>query len=105
MVKTLNRSRRQERVKFKVPRSVQQAIPIRRIWPDGIFQVGNQFSKSFSFTDINYAIAGKGKKKPETVSAYRLSFGNERIDRKAAYSLQFAEKQPEHPCRGMSNER
>lgn len=31
MVKTLNRSRRQERVKFRVPRSVQQAIPIRRI--------------------------------------------------------------------------
>ena len=62
MVKTLNRSRKQERVKFRVPRSVQQAIPIRRIWPDGIFQVGNQFSKSFSFTDINYAIAGKDDK-------------------------------------------
>lgn len=48
MVKTLDRSRKQERVKFRVPRSVQEAIPIRRIWPDGIFQVGNQFSKSFS---------------------------------------------------------
>ena len=62
MVKTLDRSRKQERVKFRVPRSVQEAIPIRRIWPDGIFQVGNQFSKSFSFTDINYAIAGKDDK-------------------------------------------
>lgn len=41
---------------------MQEAIPIRRIWPDGIFQVGNQFSKSFSFTDINYAIAGKDDK-------------------------------------------
>lgn len=62
MVKTLDRSRKQEHVKFRVPRSVQEAIPIRRIWPDGIFQVGNQFSKSFSFTDINYAIAGKDDK-------------------------------------------
>ena len=49
-------------MKFKVPRSVQDAIPIRRIWPDGIFQVGNQYSKSWSFTDINYAIADKDDK-------------------------------------------
>lgn len=59
MTKTLAAAKRQERVKFKVPRSVQDAIPIRRIWPDGIFQVGNQYSKSWSFTDINYAIADK----------------------------------------------
>ena len=62
MTKTLAAARRQERVKFKVPRSVQDAIPIRRIWPDGIFQVGNQYSKSWSFTDINYAIADKEDK-------------------------------------------
>lgn len=62
MTKTLATAKRQERVKFKVPRSVQDAIPIRRIWPDGIFQVGNQYSKSWSFTDINYAIADKDDK-------------------------------------------
>lgn len=62
MTKTLAAAKRQERVKFKVPRSVQDAIPIRRIWPDGIFQVGNQYSKSWSFTDINYAIADKDDK-------------------------------------------
>ena len=62
MSKTLAAAKRQERVKFKVPRSVQDAIPIRRIWPDGIFQVGNQYSKSWSFTDINYAIADKDDK-------------------------------------------
>ena len=38
------------------------AIPIQRIWPDGIFQVGSRFSKTFSFTDINYQIAGKEDK-------------------------------------------
>ena len=62
MSKTLVTAKRQERVKFKVPRSVQDAIPIRRVWPDGIFQVGNQYSKSWSFTDINYAIADKDDK-------------------------------------------
>lgn len=61
-MKTLSKAQKQERVKFKVPRSVQEAIPIRRIWPDGIFQVGSQYSKSYSFTDINYAIAGKDDK-------------------------------------------
>ena len=62
MSKTLATAKRQERIKFKVPRSVQDAIPIRRIWTDGIFQVGNQYSKSWSFTDINYAIADKDDK-------------------------------------------
>ena len=40
----------------------QDCIPIRRIWADGIFQVGHQFSKTWSFTDINYSIAGKEDK-------------------------------------------
>ena len=61
ILKTLSKATR-EKERFAIPKSVQDAIPIRRIWPDGIFQVGNRFSKSFSFTDINYAIAGKDDK-------------------------------------------
>ena len=62
MIKTLIQARKLDREKFKIPRSVQQAVPIRRIWPDGIFQVGNQYSKSFRFSDINYSIASKADK-------------------------------------------
>lgn len=62
IIKTLSKATKAERDKFRIPRSVQDAIPIRRIWSDGIFQVGNQFSKTFSFTDINYQIAGKEDK-------------------------------------------
>ncbi len=62
MIKTLVRAQKAERELFTVPRSVQDAIPIRRVWPDGIFQAGKQFSKTFSFTDINYSIAGKDEK-------------------------------------------
>ena len=45
-----------------MPKSVQDAIPIRRLWPDGIFQFGNKFSKTLRFSDINYAIASKEDK-------------------------------------------
>ena len=62
IIKTLAKAKKLEKEKFKVPRSVQEAIPIQRVWEDGIFQLGNRFSKAFSFTDINYAIAGKEDK-------------------------------------------
>lgn len=62
MIKTLNQAMKLEREKFKVPKSIQQSIPIRRIWQDGIFQVNNKFSKTFRFTDINYSIASKEDK-------------------------------------------
>ena len=62
MIKTLSKAQKMEREEFRIPRSVQDAIPIRRIFADGIFQVGNQYSKTWSFTDINYAIASKEDK-------------------------------------------
>ena len=43
---------------YKVPRRVQDLIPIRRIWDDGIFQVAPElYSKTFRFPDINYLSA------------------------------------------------
>ena len=62
LIKTLQQALKMDREKFKVPRSVQQAIPVQRIWPDGVFQSGTKFSKSFRFSDINYAIASKEDK-------------------------------------------
>lgn len=62
LIKTLHQAIKMDRERFKVPRSVQQAIPIQRIRPDGIFQHGTKFSKSFRFSDINYAIASKEDK-------------------------------------------
>lgn len=38
LIKTLSQTLKQDKEKFKVPKSVQQAIPIRKIWPDGIFR-------------------------------------------------------------------
>lgn len=62
LIKTLQQSLKMDKEKFTVPKSVQQAIPIQKIWPDGIFQVGNKYSKSFRFSDINYSIASKADK-------------------------------------------
>ena len=62
IIKTLVKATKLGKEKFTIPKSVQDAIPIQRIWSDGIFQVGSRFSKTFSFTDINYQIAGKEDK-------------------------------------------
>jgi hypothetical protein len=72
MIKTLQKIIKQDKEKFIIPKGVQQAIPIKAIWPDGIFKVGNKFSKSFRFTDINYAVASKEDKEAMFLSYSEL---------------------------------
>lgn len=62
MIKSIKAILAQDKEKFKVPRKVQNLIPIKNIWPDGIFKVGNKFSKSFRFSDINYLVASREDK-------------------------------------------
>ena len=62
-MKTLKKIFKLDKEKFKVPRSVQDIIPVKAIWEDGVFLVGNnKYSKSFKFIDINYAVASKEDK-------------------------------------------
>lgn len=42
MLKTLAAANRSECAAFKIPRSVQQTIPIQRVYRDGIWQVNGQ---------------------------------------------------------------
>ena len=62
MIKTLNNTIKQDRAAYKIPRSVQDVIPIQRIFADGIFQFGTKYSRTLRFSDINYAIASKEDK-------------------------------------------
>ena len=62
MLKTLSNLLKQDKEKYRVPRRVQDVIPIKRIWNDGIFLVGNKYTKSFCFTDINYLVASRPDK-------------------------------------------
>lgn len=62
MIKTLKNLLKQDKERYTVPLKVQDVIPIRRIWKDGIFQVGGRFSKTYQFTDINYLVASREDK-------------------------------------------
>ena len=46
-----------------MPQSVQQSIPIKHVWPDGIFKTGGKYSKCWRFDDINYNVASDEDKK------------------------------------------
>ena len=59
LIKSLIAANKSERVKFRIPHSVQQSIPIRCVYPDGIWQVGNKHSKTWRFADVNYAAASE----------------------------------------------
>ena len=59
MIKALTAANRSERDTFRIPRSVQQSIPIRRVCSDGIWLVGRKHSRTWRFADINYAAASE----------------------------------------------
>lgn len=63
MIKTLVAANKSEKVPFKVPKTVQQSVPIEVIYPDGIWQVGQKHSKTWRFTDVNYASASDKDRK------------------------------------------
>lgn len=57
MIKTLNNIFKQDKEKFAVPKSVQQAILIQAIWEDGIFQIGkNKFARTYKFAFLGVRI-------------------------------------------------
>lgn len=62
LIRSLAAANKSERDKFTIPRSVQQSIPIRRIHSDGIWQVGNKHSRTWRFSDINYAAASEDER-------------------------------------------
>ena len=62
MMKSIKTMLREDKERYTVPRRVQDVIPVRRIWNDGIFMVGGRFAKTYQFTDINYLVASREDK-------------------------------------------
>ena len=62
MIKTLKNLLKQDKERYTVPRKVQDVIPDRRIWKDGVFLTGGKFAKTYKFTDINYLVASREDK-------------------------------------------
>ena len=46
MIRSIKTIMRQDREPYRIPRRVQDVIPIQCVWPDGIFKVGIKFSKT-----------------------------------------------------------
>jgi hypothetical protein len=70
VLKTLRTHFRENRERFEVPKAVQEVIPVHSVFEDGIFLVrrgglvgDNKYSKTWKFTDINYAVASEEDKK------------------------------------------
>lgn len=57
MLKTWKQVKVQRKDQRRVPFSVQDVIPVRTVWEDGLFyHGGNLYSRCYRFTDINYFI-------------------------------------------------
>ena len=63
MVKSLLAANKSEKDRFVIPRSVQQSIPIRCVYSDGIWHTGRKHSRTWRFADINYAAASEEERR------------------------------------------
>lgn len=54
MNRIIRKLKQREKEPFHIPGKVQDILPIRRAWEDGVFQVGKKFSRTYRFTDVNY---------------------------------------------------
>lgn len=58
-MKAIKEVMRKDNEPYHIPHSVQNLIPIKRIWADGIFLAGTRYTKTFKFIDINYMVASE----------------------------------------------
>jgi type IV secretory pathway VirB4 component len=72
MMKSLQRLLKADKERYTVPRKVQDVIPIKRIWNDGIFLVGGKYAKTYKFSDINYLVASREDKESMFLSYSEL---------------------------------
>ena len=62
-MKAIKQVMKKDQEPYRVPKRVQDVIPIKRMWNDGIFLAGNRYAKTFKFTDINYMVASQDAQK------------------------------------------
>ena len=62
-MKAIKQVLKKDQEPYRVPKRVQDVIPIKCMWSDGIFLVGTRYSKTFKFTDINYMVASQDAQK------------------------------------------
>lgn len=62
MIKSFSKLKKQNKEEFRIPKTTQDVISVDTVYKDGIFKIGNRYTKSYRFLDINYAIASKEEK-------------------------------------------
>ena len=94
MIKTLKNLLKQDKERYRVPKRVQDVIPIKRLWNDGIFLVGSKYTKMYRFSDINYLVASREDKESMFLSysdllnsldsgaTTKITINNHRVNRK-----------------------
>lgn len=83
-----------DKERLTIPKSVQDVLPIRCIWPDGIFMVKRgSYSKSYKFEDINYSVASNADQEAmflqysellnslDTSAVTKITINNRRLNR------------------------
>ena len=76
MMKSIKTMLREDKERYTVPRRVQDVIPVRRIWNDGIFMVGGRFAKtlsSFTWELMSRSPISSRKMVPPSAAANRPS--------------------------------
>ena len=99
-MKSLKAIFKNDKEKFIAPKGVQDVVPVTRIWEDGTFLVGkNKYSKTFRFTDINYAVASRSDKEAmfleycellnsfDTGATTKITISNRRLNKLFYYLL------------------
>lgn len=88
------KERKKKEISLKVPKSMQEIIPVKQVFEDGIFLLEDDYySKTWQFEDINYQIASEDEQL-ETLSNYikfinsldngvesKLTINNRKIDK------------------------
>ena len=55
--------RRKGGTRFVPPKTAEDAVPVRRIWPDGVCLTDDgEYAKTWRVSDVNYAAASKEDK-------------------------------------------
>ena len=73
MLKSIKNTMKLDREKVKIPHRVQDSIPVKAVYEDGVFQVAkNKYSKSWKFTDINYDVLSD-EERIETIKNYAFA--------------------------------
>lgn len=62
MIKGYERLRKQNKNKLSIPKKAQDIVEADTVYKDGIFKLGNRYSMTYRFKDVNYSIASKDEK-------------------------------------------